>query len=298
MAFNHENLIVYQRALPFNVKVGIWIERWDSKHAVCSQLWRAAGSMLENLAMASAAYSSMKLRGLDYAIGSCLECAACLDLARIKRLLDIEATCTEKKALSQILKMLVGLRKSWAGSEWVVKEDRANYEVGSDIDEAPHIGGAGCDKDSRSNPLFHHETLDVYQVALEAVTAWCCLEVSSLMPNAVFRRLDELLTSMVLNIAEGNGRFTEADQVRFLGTSHESAVKLASRADLCVCQELLPRDEVEEWKALLQRVSVMTSSMIANIQQRGSRQGSRQSSRQRRYHHADQGETPQESHHD
>ncbi len=29
MAFNHENLQVYQRTLLFNAKVGIWTGRWD-----------------------------------------------------------------------------------------------------------------------------------------------------------------------------------------------------------------------------------------------------------------------------
>ena len=95
-----------------NVKVGVWTAQWDSKHALCDQLSRASGSMLENIAVASAAYSKMKLRGLDYAIGSSLECAACLDIAGIKQLLDMRSLHTEKEALSQILRMLVGLRKS------------------------------------------------------------------------------------------------------------------------------------------------------------------------------------------
>ena len=34
MTFNHENLNVYQRLLPFNVKVVIWTGGWDSKHAM------------------------------------------------------------------------------------------------------------------------------------------------------------------------------------------------------------------------------------------------------------------------
>ena len=33
MAFNHENLKVYQRTLIFNSKVGIWTGQWDNKHA-------------------------------------------------------------------------------------------------------------------------------------------------------------------------------------------------------------------------------------------------------------------------
>jgi len=175
MPFNHENLIVYQRTLPFNVKVGVWTDQWDARHALCDQLSRAAASMLENIAVASAAYSTMKLR-------------------------------------------------------------------------------------------FHHETLDVYKVGIEAATAFSSSDSVSRLPNPVFRRLDQLLTSMVLNIAEGNGRFSDADQARFLGTSHESAIKLAARLDLCVTQNLLPLNEVVGWKALLERVSVMTSSMIVGIQ--------------------------------
>jgi four helix bundle protein len=260
MAFNHEKLNVYQRMLPFNVKVATWTGEWDRKHAICDQLSRAAGSMLENIAMASATYSSMKLRGLDYAIGSSLECAASLDLALVKRLLDAESVGVEKEELSQILRMLVGLRKNWAGPGRVVGEDHSEYgAVGA-------RGDRSRDRVWGGHPLFNHETLDVYRVALEAAAAFGCSAGVSRLSNAVFRRLDELLTSMVLNIAEGNGRFSDADQARFLGTSHESAVKLAARLDLCVTQNLLPQDEVGGWKALLQRVSVMTSSMIAGIQ--------------------------------
>lgn len=256
MAFNHENLNVYQRLLPFNVKVGIWTGEWDSKHALCDQLSRAAGSMLENVAMASAAYSAMKHRALDYAIGSSLECAACLDLARIKCLLDAKGVYPEKEELSQILRMLVGLRKSWARSVHVAREDCAEYEAVA----------KARDKGEEDQPLFHHEALDVYKVALQVATAFCASEAVSRLSNQAFRRLDELLTSMVLNIAEGNGRFSDADQARFLGTSHESAIKLAAWLDLGVTQNLLPRDEVVRWKALLQRVSVMASAMIAGIQ--------------------------------
>jgi len=264
MSFNHENLKVYQRTLLFNAKVGIWTGQWDSNHAVCDQLSRAAGSMLESIAMASAAYSAMKQRGLDYAIGSSLECAACLDLACIKRLLDADMVYIEKEDLSQILRMLVGLRSSWSNTTQAVREERAEYgSPSAGIDKARD---KARDKVCREKVLFHHETLDVYRVAIAAAEAFCSSETVSCLSNPVFRRLDELLTSMVLNIAEGNGRFSDADQARFLGTSHESVIKLAARLDLCVTQGLLPQNEVDEWKLLLERVSVMTSSMIASIQ--------------------------------
>jgi hypothetical protein len=208
--------------------------------------------------------------------GSVVSDLGCLDLANIKRLLDPESAYTEKEELSQILRMLVGLRKSWASTAHVVREGSAEYSTqGKGIDEARHKdSGEGIDeardkardKDFGERVLFHHETLDVYRVAIKAAEALCSSESASRLPNPVFRRLDELLTSMVLNIAEGNGRFSNADQARFLSTSHESAVKLAARLDLCVTQDLLPRYEVAEWKAHLERVAVMTASMIAGIQ--------------------------------
>ena len=114
--------------------------------------------------------------------------------------------------------------------------------------------------------FFHHEKLDVYRVAIETATAVSSSEAVCRLSTTVFRKLDELLTSMILNIAEGNGRFSDADQKRFLGSSHEAAIKMAARLDLYVIQSLLPPEEVADWKSLLERVSVMTSSMAAGTQ--------------------------------
>jgi four helix bundle protein len=281
MAFNHEKLRVYQRTLLFNTKVGAWLAQWDKKHAVCDQLARAAGSMLENIAMASAAYSAMKQRSLDYAIGSTLECAACLDLARVKRLIDGGFAQSEKEELSQIMRMLVGLRRSWSGAGQVVREELAEYGMGSRDGKDDEVFDKArdkvweekddkvCDKARdkvwEEKILFHHERLDVYRVAIRIAEVFSSAEAVCRLSNPVFRRLDELLTSMVLNIAEGNGRFSDADQRRFLGTSHEAAIKLAARLDLCVSQNLLARREVDKWKDLLERVAGMTSGMIAKL---------------------------------
>jgi hypothetical protein len=110
--------------------------------------------------------------------------------------------------------------------------------------------------------FFHHEKLDVYRLSIETAKAFSSSEVVCCLPITVFRRLDELLTSVVLNIAEGNGRFSNVDQRRFLDTSHEAAVKMAARLDLYVIQGLLPEKEVKGWKDFLERISVMTSSMV------------------------------------
>ena len=61
-AFNHEDLKVYQNALQFTARAESWVAEWDKKHAICDHLSRAAGSIVENIAMASAAYSGMKAK--------------------------------------------------------------------------------------------------------------------------------------------------------------------------------------------------------------------------------------------
>jgi hypothetical protein len=51
---------------------------------------------------------------LDYAIGSALECAACLDIAQIKEFLCPDETLQEKSSLCEVVKMMVGLKKAWS----------------------------------------------------------------------------------------------------------------------------------------------------------------------------------------
>ncbi len=145
--FNHEKLKVYQHALTFNVKVNNNIVNWDNRHAVADQLNRAAGSILENIAMASAAYTVMKVRCLDYAIGSTFECAACLDLAGIRRLIEDECILIDKQYLLQILRMLIGLRRSWSSS-LMIKEDAEEYASKSISEKT----GKFCGKDFPNKP--------------------------------------------------------------------------------------------------------------------------------------------------
>ena len=58
---------------------------WDKRQAVADPFGRASDSLVLNLAEgARLRPGRAKLRALDCALGSCLECAACLDLAWIK----------------------------------------------------------------------------------------------------------------------------------------------------------------------------------------------------------------------
>ena len=94
--FAHEKLHIYQRALSFFSVADEMAGQWDAKHAITDHLPRAVESIVANVAEANAATSGVKQRALDYAPGSTLECAACLDIARAKELIDGEALAVHK----------------------------------------------------------------------------------------------------------------------------------------------------------------------------------------------------------
>ena len=81
--------------------------------------------------------------------------------------------------------------------------------------------------------MFSHERLKVYDKALVCVAnlgqhaAWWDKR------HAVVEQLQRASESIVLNIAEANGRYPLADRRRFHEVAEASAVKAAAHLDLC-----------------------------------------------------------------
>jgi four helix bundle protein len=76
---------------------------WDKRHAVVDQLCRASESIVLNLAEGARLRSpQQKQQLLDYAVGSALECAACLDIAVIKQFLDPEIQTVRGKVCGKV----------------------------------------------------------------------------------------------------------------------------------------------------------------------------------------------------
>jgi four helix bundle protein len=210
--FDHEKLQVYGKALDFAAKASAWTGTWDNKHALVDHLSRATESILLNLAEAARQRGTpARLRIVDYAIGSSLECAGCLDVARIKALLTHQECHKEKHQLCEITKMLIGLRKAWSQS--IAREEPPAYPTES-LKDGPE-------------PLFHHEGLEVYRAALGFMEWFVSRTATKELSNRLFRQLDEAGTSVVLNIAEGNGRYADLDHHRFLQIAQSAAVKAA-----------------------------------------------------------------------
>ena len=98
--FPHEKLSVYGKALEFVADASACAARWDKRHAVVDQFGRASDSLVLNLAEgARLRPGRAKLRALDFALGSCLECAACLDIAWIKGFVETMVATHHKRRL-------------------------------------------------------------------------------------------------------------------------------------------------------------------------------------------------------
>ena len=72
---------------------------------------------------------------------------------------------------------------------------------------------------------FDHEKLIAYQRAIQFV-AWSHPVLEKLPPKlAVADQLDRASTSVPLNIAEGNAKYTEPDRCRYFDTARGSALE-------------------------------------------------------------------------
>jgi four helix bundle protein len=105
--------------------------------------------------------------------------------------------------------------------------------------------------------LFDHEKLKAYQQAIQFV-AWVTPLIDQLEKSKSVRdQLDRASTSVSLNIAEGNAKFSMKDRCRYLDTADSSAVECAAALDVLVAQKRLKPEQIREGKLILQQIVVM-----------------------------------------
>jgi four helix bundle protein len=111
--FDHEKLRVYQEALAFASWAETILDRAKKSSPLHDQLDRARTSILLNIAEGNGRFTAPdRCRFFDTARGSALECAACLDLLAVKKLIDPQESKQGKESLQKIVSMLVGLIRS------------------------------------------------------------------------------------------------------------------------------------------------------------------------------------------
>jgi four helix bundle protein len=114
----------------------------------------------------------------------------------------------------------------------------------------------------RKERTLGHEKLDVYRLSIDYV-AWVYEKAGIL--NGVHRAArDQWLRasqSIPLNIAEGNGKTTDADRRRYFEIARGSALECAAIQDVLVVGNALLEAESQSRKAELDRMAAMLSRL-------------------------------------
>jgi four helix bundle protein len=112
---------------------------------------------------------------------------------------------------------------------------------------------------------FDHEKLEVYHESL-ALIAWLEPLLEKLTKSIAARdQLDRASTSIPLNLAEGNGKFTGPDRCRFFDNARGSALECAAALDVLVAKGKCNVGNIVPGKErLLKIVSMLVGLIKAN----------------------------------
>jgi four helix bundle protein len=123
--------------------------------------------------------------------------------------------------------------------------------------------GAGTGAGTGGTMAFDHEKLDVYRLAVEFVAN--ANDVVEGLPRGRGYLADQLqraALSIVLNIAEGAGKFSPADKAVFYIRARASATESAAVLDVCRRLNLTPPESTDKNKTILERIVGMLTKLI------------------------------------
>ena len=110
--------------------------------------------------------------------------------------------------------------------------------------------------------FFDHEKLDAYRESI-AFCGWAGEVLAAISARAAVKdQLDRASTSIPLNIAEGNGKFSERDRARFLEIARGSALECAACLDVMVVRSLVAQEGITAQKEQLSRIVQMLMGML------------------------------------
>ena len=114
-----------------------------------------------------------------------------------------------------------------------------------------------------------HEKLQVYQRSLTFIS-WAEPLLDRLPKSLSVRdQLDRAGTSIPLNIAEGNGKFTSADRCRFFDIARGSALECSACLDVLMAKGKAQAADVDQGKEMLVEITSMLFGLIrANSEDR------------------------------
>jgi len=117
--------------------------------------------------------------------------------------------------------------------------------------------------------LFDHERLRVYQTSV-VFCGWLTQQMDAIPAKfAAKDQLDRASTSIVLNLAEGNGKRSYPDRSRFFDIARGSALECAACLDVLVVRNVLDEAVAADGKKQLLEIVAMIAGLIARFSGEG-----------------------------
>lgn len=253
--FQHEKLRVYQDSIKFVVWATEVLEPVPRKLAVWDQLDRAASSVPLNIAQGNGkSPSGDRCHSFDIARGSTLESAACLDVLVGREQLTSSRASAGKELLRGIVRMLVGLIRT--NSPDRLHEQDPVYRTSEQGDHTSNPS------ERSTHESFDHEKLKVYKESLRFVS-WTTTVLKEIPENSsLWTKLDRSSTAIVLNIAEGNGKFTRLDRCRFFEEARSAGLGTSACLDALTAKSLLSDLEIRPGKEFLLDIIPMLGGLV------------------------------------
>jgi len=113
-----------------------------------------------------------------------------------------------------------------------------------------------------SEPIFDHEKLDVYKKAVDFVKQIDLLKKEVDQRGNLFDQLERASASIVLNIAEGNGKYSQKDKCRFFDIARVSVFECSGCLDVLFARSVIEEKKCIELKFLLKSIVSMLMGLI------------------------------------
>ena len=125
------------------------------------------------------------------------------------------------------------------------------------------------DHDNGEDPatFLDHENLDVYQLSLDFAER--ASKIVKSLPKPMAHMADQLSrasSSIVLNTAEGSGRWSPGDQARFYRIARGSAKECGAALDFLYRTESLSFQDAANGKMVLTRIVAMLTGLSKSLE--------------------------------
>ena len=136
----------------------------------------------------------------------------------------------------------------------------------------------------KGRQMFDHEKLHVYQLQLDFL-GWVTTLIEEVQrldagkTAEIRRHWDKASLSVLLNIAEGNGRRGQQTRAKFFDDARGSASESAACLDALVAKRVCRVERIQPGKQMLERVASMLTKLIDRFDRTSSSSSSSSSSK-------------------